>query len=98
MNMKRYVDSVLVLFLQASRLFGISCETNFSFLVPIPVIGLLPSCCQLMNERMMAAADSSQQSAAVTPVNTMNARQPAKDAKKAMAAERIGVNNNPRRR
>ena len=51
-----------------------------------------------MNERMMAAADSSQQSAAVTPVNTMNARQPAKDAKKAMAAERIGVNNNPRRR
>ncbi|CAB9499388.1 expressed unknown protein [Seminavis robusta] len=53
---------------------------------------------ELMNERMMAAADSSQQSAAVTPVNNVNARQAAKDAKKAAAAERIGVTNNARRR
>jgi hypothetical protein len=55
-----------------------------------------------MNERMMAAADSSQHSpaavATANPVNHAGTRQTAKNAKKANASERIGVNSKTRRR
>ena len=55
------------------------------------------SCCsrQLMNERMMAAADTSPQVSTPTAAAT-NTRQAAKDAKKASAAERIGINGRRR--
>ena len=48
---------------------------------------------QLMNEKMMAAADNSQQAATM---KTPATRQAAKEAKKAKAAERIGINNRGR--
>jgi hypothetical protein len=58
---------------------------------------------QLLNERMMAAADTSllQSAAATVPANpsaAVESRQAAKDSKKAKAAERIGVNNTSTRR
>lgn len=48
-----------------------------------------------MNERMMAAADVSSEAAAA-PASTKVTRQAAKDAKKATAAERIGITSRRR--
>ena len=49
-----------------------------------------------MNERMMAAADSSQQAPISSAMKTPANRQAVKDAKKQKAAERIGINTRGR--